>query len=121
MQFGLEVPREELDARIAARVQQMWVDGLVDEVRRLESHGLRQGRTASRAIGYRQVLAMFDGELSQEEAISATAQGTRRLARKQLGWFRRDDRIRWFAAEVDTAREIASVVRDRVHAETRKG
>lgn len=120
LQFGIELPRDVLDARIEARVQQMWVDGLVDEVRGLERRGLRRGRTASRAIGYRQVLAMLDGELSEGEAMSSTAQGTRRLARKQLGWFRRDDRIEWFAAEAETADRVASVVRGRVHAEIRK-
>ena len=113
LQFGLEVPRDLLDARIDARVEQMWAAGLVDEVRELEAIGLRQGRTASRAIGYRQVLAMFDGELSDAEARASTAQGTRRLARKQLGWFRRDDRIVWVAPE-GAARSIASAVRARL-------
>lgn len=114
LQFGLDLPREVLDARIDARVQRMWVDGLVDEVIALVARGLRQGRTASRAIGYRQVLAMLDGELSQDQAISSTAQGTRRLARKQLGWFRRDDRVTWLPADPDAAATIAAAVRGRV-------
>jgi tRNA dimethylallyltransferase len=113
LQFGLEVPRDVLDARINARVDQMWADGLVDEVRALEALGLREGRTASRAIGYRQVLAMFDGELTETEARAAIAQGTRRLARKQLGWFRRDDRIVWMEPD-DAAQRIASAVRARL-------
>lgn len=121
VQFGLEMPRPDLDARIDARVRRMWSEGLVDEVRSLERIGLRQGRTASRAIGYRQVLAMLDGTLSEAEAMSATAQGTRRLARKQLGWFRRDDRIVWLAVDGRPEARIASAVRGRVHAETRKG
>lgn len=113
LQFGLDVPRDVLDARIDLRVDQMWAAGLVDEVRALEAIGLRQGRTASRAIGYRQVLAMFDGDLTEAEARAATAQGTRRLARKQLGWFRRDDRINWLAPQ-DAAQRIASAVRARL-------
>ncbi|MCE1173588.1 MAG: tRNA (adenosine(37)-N6)-dimethylallyltransferase MiaA [Propionibacteriales bacterium] len=112
-QFGLDVPRDILDARIDARVDQMWAAGLVAEVQALEAAGLREGRTASRAIGYRQVLAMFDGELTESEARAATAQGTRRLARKQLGWFRRDDRITWLASD-EAAQRIASAVRARL-------
>jgi tRNA dimethylallyltransferase len=113
LQFGLEVDRDLLDARIGARVEQMWAAGLIGEVRELEARGLREGRTASRAIGYRQVLAMFDGELSDAEARASTAQGTRRLARKQLGWFRRDDRIVWVPAR-GAASSIASALRARL-------
>lgn len=97
-QWGLELPREQLDQRIEARVQRMWADGLVAEVRGLAERGLREGRTASRALGYRQVLALLDGELTEAEAIEQTISGTRRFARKQLGWFRRDPRIRWLPA-----------------------
>jgi tRNA dimethylallyltransferase len=57
---------------------------------------------------------MLDGELSQGQAISSTAQGTRRLARKQLGWFRRDDRVTWLPADPDAAATIAAAVRGRV-------
>jgi tRNA dimethylallyltransferase len=94
VQIGLDRP--DLDARVAARVERMWRDGLVDEVRRLEAAGLRRGRTASRALGYSQVLAWFDGELaSGEDARAATAVATRRFARRQRSWFRRDPRIIW--------------------------
>ena len=120
LQFGLDVPREVLDVRINARVEQMWADGLVAEVQELEAQGLRQGRTASRAIGYRQVLAMLDGDLSPAEAKASTAQGTRRLARKQLGWFRRDPRITWLPPEPDGARSFTAQVRGRVQAEVRE-
>jgi tRNA dimethylallyltransferase len=114
VQFGLQVPRDVLDARIDARVERMWADGLVDEVIGLEAHGLRRGLTASRAIGYRQVLAMLDGELTAAEAMASTAKATRRLARKQLGWFRRDDRVAWLDASESAASQIAAVVRDRL-------
>ena len=77
-QWGLELPREQLDQRIEARVQRMWADGLVAEVRGLAERGLRQGRTASRALGYRQVLALLDGELTEAEAIEQTI--SRRVA-----------------------------------------
>ncbi|WP_206660918.1 tRNA (adenosine(37)-N6)-dimethylallyltransferase MiaA [Propioniciclava flava] len=95
---GLSVERAEMDARIDARVAAMWEQGLVDEVRRLEGVGLRSGRTASKALGYRQVLDYLAGNLTEEQARLATAAGTRRFARKQLGWFRRDHRITWHEA-----------------------
>ena len=95
---GLELDRAVMDRRIAERVDQMWADGLVEEVRALERAGLREGVTASRAIGYRQVLQFLDGELSEEEAREAIVRATRRFARTQLGWFRRDARVTWYPA-----------------------
>ena len=95
---GLEVDRALMDARIAERVDRMWADGLVDEVRALERRGLRTGRTASLAIGYRQVLQFLDGELTEDEAKQAIVTATKRFARKQLGWFRRDARVTWYPA-----------------------
>jgi len=95
VQIGLDVANDVLDRRIAQRVQAMWAAGFVDEVRGLVPRGLRQGVTASRALGYRQVLAFLDGECTETEAREATAQATRRFARKQAGWFRRDSRIAW--------------------------
>jgi tRNA dimethylallyltransferase len=95
VQIGLEVPRDELEARIAARVDRMWRNGLVDEVRRLEARGLRTGRTASRAFGYAQVLRFLAGEWTQEHARAETIRATRRFARRQDSWFGKDDRIRW--------------------------
>jgi tRNA dimethylallyltransferase len=95
VQIGLDVPRDVLDARIDARVRRMWDRGLVDEVRLLETQGLREGRTASRALGYAQVLRMLDGEWSAEQAAAETSRATRRFARRQDSWFRRDPRVRW--------------------------
>ncbi|WP_199538900.1 tRNA (adenosine(37)-N6)-dimethylallyltransferase MiaA [Desertihabitans brevis] len=98
VQVGLQLDRAEMDARIERRVDQMWADGLVAEVRALEAVGLREGRTASRALGYRQVLEHLAGECTEEDARQRTVAGTRRFARKQLGWFRRDPRITWLDA-----------------------
>lgn len=114
LQVGLDIPRDVLDARIEQRVERMWADGLVEEVAELAATGLREGRTASRAIGYRQVLAQLDGELTEAEAKQQTVFGTRRLARKQLGWFRRDPRIVWLPTDADAVPRIVSVVRGRV-------
>lgn len=94
-QFGLRIARPLLDERIASRVEAMWRDGLVDEVRGLIPAGLREGVTASRGLGYQQVLEYLDDKLSEEEAKEQTIVGTRKFSRKQLGWFRRDPRITW--------------------------
>ena len=97
VQIGLRIDRQTLDARIAARVEAMWAAGFLDEVRALaaRSPGLREGVTASRALGYRQLLAHLDGELTEEQAREQTVTGTRRFARRQGGWFFRDPRIAW--------------------------
>ncbi len=99
--IGLDVPRDELDARIEARVDAMWRAGLVDEVRVLETRGLRRGRTASRALGYAQVLAFLAGESTEDEAREATVRATRRFARRQLAWFGKDPRVHWLAYDAD--------------------
>ena len=92
---GLRVPRPDLDERIAARVHRMWDAGLLDEVRRLDANGLREGRTAAKALGYSQALSHLDGVLSAAQAIEDTITSTRRFARRQESWFRPDPRIRW--------------------------
>ncbi|MEU3631954.1 tRNA (adenosine(37)-N6)-dimethylallyltransferase MiaA [Streptomyces fradiae] len=97
VQIGVDVARPELDARIAERVDRMWEAGLVDEVRALEGRGLRDGRTASRALGYQQVLAALAGECTEQEARDETVRATKRFARRQDSWFRRDPRVRWLS------------------------
>jgi tRNA dimethylallyltransferase len=97
VQLGVDIDRQTLDVRIARRVEAMWATGLVEEVRELEARGLRQGPTASMAIGYKQALAFLDGELTEAEAKDQTIAGTRRFARRQDGWFRKDRRITWIS------------------------
>ncbi len=97
-QFGLRLSRQALDQRIAERVDNMWSAGLVAEVTHLAELGLRDGLTASRGLGYRQVLAYLDGEITETQAKQQTIDATRRFSRKQLGWFRRDPRISWLYA-----------------------
>jgi len=97
VQIGLDVPRAELDDRIERRVDRMWDQGFVDEVRRLEAQGLREGRTASRALGYAQVLRFLAGEWTERQARDETVRATRRFARRQDSWFRRDPRVHWLA------------------------
>lgn len=94
--IGVDRPREELDHALEQRVSRMWADGLVAEVAALD--GLSQGPTASRAVGYRQVLEHLAGRISADQAQQDTVRATRKLARRQLSWFRRDQRVRWLQA-----------------------
>lgn len=96
-QFGLDAPRDVLDLRIADRVDQMWRAGFVAEVNDLSTRGLRDGVTAARALGYRQVLAHLDGTVGEDEARRQTVLATRKFARRQASWFRRDPRIHWLS------------------------
>ncbi len=98
VQLGLALPRPELDRRIAARVDRMWQAGLDAEVRSLAAQGLRDGQTARRALGYQQLLRYLDGEWTLDEARLETIKATRRFARRQESWFRRDPRVRWLDA-----------------------
>ncbi|MCT2584039.1 tRNA (adenosine(37)-N6)-dimethylallyltransferase MiaA [Actinophytocola gossypii] len=98
VQLGLDLDTDTLDARVDERVTGMFADGLVDEVRRLEKEGLREGRTAARALGYQQVLDALDGHHDLAEAADATARATRRFVRRQRSWFRRDERVQWLDA-----------------------
>ena len=88
----MDIDRATLDRRIEQRVEQMWADGFVEEVRGLAERGLREGRTAYRALGYQQVLAFLDGEITEAQAREQTVNRTRRFARRQDGWFRKDPR-----------------------------
>lgn len=98
VQIGLDDDPDALDRRVAARVERMWQRGFVAEVRALVDAGLRQGRTAPRAIGYSHVLRQLDGEFDAGTAREVTASATRRLVRRQRSWFRTDLRINWLPA-----------------------
>ncbi len=98
VQLGVDRDTAELDERIRTRVDLMWAAGLLDEVRTLAGRGLREGRTASRALGYQQALAELDGSLTGEQAREETTRATRRFVRRQRSWFRRDARIAWLDA-----------------------
>ena len=95
---GIDREAADLDSRIADRVDRMWAAGFVAEVEGLAAEGLREGPTASRALGYAQVLAQLDGRLSPDEARERTVLSTRRFVRRQRSWFRRDPATTWFDA-----------------------
>jgi tRNA dimethylallyltransferase len=113
VQIGVDIDRPTLDARIEQRVDHMFEAGFVDEVDRLLKDGLADGRTASRAIGYAQVASYLRGELSLAEARERTTSATRRFARRQDSWFRKDPRIVWvrFDDPDRVAKALAAVPR----------
>jgi tRNA dimethylallyltransferase len=111
VQLGVAMPRPELDRRIAERVDRMRQLGLVDEVRRLEREGLRDGFTASRALGYAQVLGFLAGDWTEDAAFAQTITATRRFVRRQESWFQRDPRVNWIPAAPGLADRALAVVR----------
>jgi tRNA dimethylallyltransferase len=122
VQLGLDVPRPVLDERIDRRVDRMFENGFVDEVRDLLGKGLAEGRTANRALGYSQVIALLAGEISEAEARERTAQATRRFARRQDSWFRKDPRITWLAYDdPDLVERALSVVREAAESQEESG
>jgi tRNA dimethylallyltransferase len=112
VQIGLDLPTAALDDRINVRVATMLDRGLVAEVRRLEAHGLRDGVTASRALGYAQVLAALDGRITMKDAALRTAQATRRFVRRQRSWFRRDPRIHWHEPGANVVDDLLQLIDD---------
>ena len=110
MIWGLTMPREVLYARIDARVDDMVRQGLLDEVRLLEQMGLRESSTASQAIGYREMLAYIDGLYDFDQAVELIKRNTRRYAKRQLSWLKRDGRARMLDAAHASKRELADAI-----------
>lgn len=110
VQFGLAVDPAVLAARIDARVDAMVAAGLVEEVRNLMSAGFREGITAPQAIGYKEIVEALEGRCTLDEAVAAIKQATRRYAKRQRTWFRRDERIRWVNADTGDARRVADEI-----------
>ncbi|KUF08302.1 tRNA (adenosine(37)-N6)-dimethylallyltransferase MiaA [Leucobacter sp. G161] len=105
--IGISCEREVLTERLDRRVERMWADGMLDEVRGLIPHGLEQGKTASRAIGYAQALAELRGDMSEAEAIAETQALTRRYARRQVSWFKRYPGVQWI--DQTAGRDLAAL------------
>jgi len=113
VRVGVDLARDVLDARIEARVRQMWADGFVAEVKGLVSCGLAEGRTAARALGYSQVLEYLAGTLTADQAQQSTIDATRKFARRQQRWFRRDKRITWISYDApDAVDRVLSLVEE---------
>ena len=112
--IGLDREAGELDERVARRIDAMWAAGFVEEVATLAADGLREGPTASRALGYAQVLQQLDGTLSAAEARERTVSTTRRFVRRQRSWFRRDPATTWFdAGRADLVEAVVATIGDR--------
>jgi tRNA dimethylallyltransferase len=112
VQIGLDGPSDAIDRAIDGRAERMVAGGLIEEVESLAQDGLREGRTASRAIGYAQGLAVLEGRMTRTEASAAIALATRQLARRQRKWFRRDPRVTWIEAGPGAAvRALAAIAR----------
>jgi tRNA dimethylallyltransferase len=107
---GVEMVSADLYARIERRVRAQIERGMVDEVRRLLAEGAGPSLTARQAIGYAEVIGYLEGQISLEEAIRMTVRRTKALSRRQMAWFRRDPRIRWFRAGPDGAAGIVDEV-----------
>jgi len=105
---GVDVPRPELYRRIDARVQAQLAQGMIEEVKELDHRGLSGWLNASQAIGYAEFARHLEGELSLDEAVARTVKRTKALARRQLAWFRRDPRIRWFDHEEPALADVAA-------------
>ena len=108
--FGIAMERERLYKRIDARVDAMVEAGLVDEVRALAEGGLAETLTAMQAIGYKEVVAYLDGALTLDEAIDEVKRRSRRYAKRQLSWLRRDGRVRWLDYDRLDEDEAARIV-----------
>lgn len=104
--FALDWPRDVLYSRIDRRVDVMLEAGLIEEVKRLMSDAERYP-TAAQAIGYKEIAAALAGRMSMDDAVSKVKQATRNFAKRQLTWFRRDERTIWISAQNRSIREIA--------------
>jgi tRNA dimethylallyltransferase len=98
LQIGIHIPRERLYERINARVEEMFQSGFLEEVQALTARYPRNS-PAFKAIGYRQTVDFIDGKCSLEEAVENTKMESRRYAKRQMTWFRRDSAIRWIEDE----------------------
>ena len=117
VRMGLTMPREKLYAGIDLRVDRMMAQGLLEEVRGLKAKGYDRHLPAMQAIGYAQLIAYLEGEVPLETAVESIKRATRQFAKRQLTWFRRDERIRWFDCEnyEDAYREIERYVKETIY------
>ena len=103
-QFGLVLDRENLDAKIDKRVEDMWAKGFAREVSMLMTKGLEEATTAKMALGYKQIMDYLNGECTEDFAKEETKRVSRAYARRQETWFSRDERIKWLAPDTLSAR-----------------
>lgn len=112
--FALNWEREVLYDRINRRVDEMVRQGLIEEVEMLLKNGLTEGTTAMQALGYKEIVQALKGSITMEEAIDAIKQGSRHYAKRQLTWFRRDERVQWIDAADKTLDQIVDEMIGRI-------
>ncbi len=110
-EIGIRMPRDLNDLRIAERYKRQIEDGFVEEVKNLVSDGRELSKTASQALGYKQIISYIEGENTLEEAIESAIASTRRFARRQEKWFRRDPRIQWMELQEDPFELLEEVIK----------
>ena len=110
-EIGIRMPRDLNDLRIAERYKRQIEDGFVEEVKNLVSDGRELSKTASQALGYKQIISYIEGENTLEEAIESAIASTRRFARRQEKWFRRDPRIQWMEMQKDPLELLEEVIK----------
>ena len=110
-EIGIRMPRDLNDLRIAERYKRQIEDGFVEEVKNLVSDGRELSKTASQALGYKQIISYIEGENTLDEAIESAIASTRRFARRQEKWFRRDPRIQWMELQKDPFELLEEVIK----------
>ena len=110
-EIGIRMPRDLNDLRIAERYKRQIEDGFVEEVKNLVSDGRELSKTASQALGYKQIISYIEGENTLDEAIESAIASTRRFARRQEKWFRRDPRIQWMEMQKDPLELLEEVIK----------
>lgn len=114
--FGLTMDRAALYERIDARVDLMMEQGLLEEVRQLVARGLGDALTAQQAIGYKELIDYLNGSISCAEAVELIKMRSRRYAKRQLSWFRRDERITWIDMDEYSVDDAARLILDSIEA-----
>lgn len=117
--FALDWPRDVLYERINRRVDQMLREGLVEEVRAVMENGA--GKTSWQALGYKEIADALSGRISMQDAIEQVKTGSRRYAKRQLTWFRRDTRVQWIPAENRTIDEICDEILNKYENSAKQG
>jgi tRNA dimethylallyltransferase len=111
LKIGITWEREDLYCRIEKRVDQMIAAGWIEEVRTLLDSGYSHNLKSMKSIGYRHLTSHLHGEMGLPEAIDLTKRDTRRLAKRQLTWFRADGEIRWFSPDRENEGLIEATVK----------
>ena len=104
--FGLEFPRNELYERINRRTEIMWNSGLVEEVKEILAMGYSPKLNSLNTVGYKETIAFLNGKMTEKETIEKIKQNTRRYAKRQITWFRKNNKIKWLSGNEKNIAEM---------------